>query len=548
MKLFSLIQLKYNEFETAVRDYLSKTLSNLGAPTSNSSVFGQIINVVSSVTQNILSYIEDGITEQNKYTAQRKRSIYNLASISGYQPSTGTASTCLINIAFQPNNLQSLNVTIPNKTKFSCLQNGLTYNAILPQEVIVMSPQLSNISRYITLVEGRFETQSFISRGGQLYTQNVPFSGDTDMDYVEVYVNGERWEKVDSLYDMTPSGKQYVARVALKSGIDVIFGDDQNGQSLNEGDVIKVTYLIHSGEYGNIDPNREVKFEFSDNLTDVSGEEVDGNSVFSITLFKKDVINNGTFSESMDRVREMIGYNSRSLVLSDVKNYKQYFSRFSFVGYNRTWSEPGSLTINSLIIKNYKNSLSEGKDYFNLSESDFILSDVQKRSIVESISKSGQQLVGTTINIFDPVITKYAVYIYLKLKTTEYDTTYMTNQIRNLLGDFFSDIYNDRFIPKSDIMRLIRDNVEGVDGVDVYFLSEWNEKALINRSYKMNNTTIYLYDGEDPGLGLDSHGNIYLDGVERFPVLMGGWSFISSSAGEPIQLTHISDPVTIVFE
>ena len=46
MKLFSLIQLKYNEFETAVRDYLSKTLSNLGAPTSNSSVFGQIINVV----------------------------------------------------------------------------------------------------------------------------------------------------------------------------------------------------------------------------------------------------------------------------------------------------------------------------------------------------------------------------------------------------------------------------------------------------------------------------------------------------------------------
>ena len=250
----------------------------------------------------------------------------------------------------------------------------------------------------------------------------------------------------------------------------------------------------------------------------------------------------------MDRVREMIGYNSRSLVLSDVKNYKQYFSRFSFVGYNRTWSEPGSLTINSLIIKNYKNSLSEGKDYFNLSESDFILSDVQKRSIVESISKSGQQLVGTTINIFDPVITKYAVYIYLKLKTTEYDTTYMTNQIRNLLGDFFSDIYNDRFIPKSDIMRLIRDNVEGVDGVDVYFLSEWNEKALINRSYKVNNTTIYLYDGEDPGLGLDSHGNIYLDGVERFPILMGGWSFISSNAGDPIQLTHISDPVTIVFE
>ena len=86
MKIFSMIQMQYDKFDKAVRDYVSNMLNNFSYKYTNSSIFGQLINVVGSAIQNILSYIEDSITEQNIYTATRKRSIYNLASLSGYQP------------------------------------------------------------------------------------------------------------------------------------------------------------------------------------------------------------------------------------------------------------------------------------------------------------------------------------------------------------------------------------------------------------------------------------------------------------------------------
>ena len=123
-----MIQMQYDKFDKAVRDYVSNMLNNFSYKYTNSSIFGQLINVVGSAIQNILSYIEDSITEQNIYTATRKRSIYNLASLSGYQPSLGTTTTCTIAMSFMPNNNQGSDVVIKNRTSLSCEQNGSTYN------------------------------------------------------------------------------------------------------------------------------------------------------------------------------------------------------------------------------------------------------------------------------------------------------------------------------------------------------------------------------------------------------------------------------------
>lgn len=563
MKLFKLIQLQFDQFRDAIQQYLSKTLSNYGTSYGNNTIFGQLINVLVGTTQNILSYTEDALTEQNVYTAQRKRSVYNLARISGYNPSLGTASTCIIKMSFMPNNSHSLDIVLNNKTKMTCSQNGLIYNILLPQEAIMLSIQHDNSSKYLTLVEGMFEEQTFISFGGQLYTQNVVFNGDCDIDYLEVYVNGEKWERCEGLYDMMADGKQYIVRTSLKKGIDIVFGNDEYGRALKNNDIIKVSYLIHSGEMGNINPNEECGFLFESPLTDISGNSVDGNQVFYIELQNKDNISCGTNSEDTSVVRQMIGLNSRALVLADAKNYDLFLKRFSFVGYNRTWGEEGSLVVNSIIMKNYASQLESGNDYFNLAETDFYLTDNQKKSIAQCISNSGQQLAGTSLNIFDPELVKYAAYIYIKLKKdTAYDTEYITTQIRNIVGEFFTNINSDIFVPKSDIVHLIKSNIEEVDGVDIYFLSQLNEEAKINRKY-LNKTysydpstglyhieeeMVYLYGNEDPGVGLDSHGNIYLNNNDQFPVLMGGWRFISSAEGEAIQYTTITDPLMIIYQ
>ena len=59
MNLFSMIQMQYDKFDKAVRDYLAKALNNVSYKYTNSSIFGQLMTVVSAAIQNILSYVED---------------------------------------------------------------------------------------------------------------------------------------------------------------------------------------------------------------------------------------------------------------------------------------------------------------------------------------------------------------------------------------------------------------------------------------------------------------------------------------------------------
>lgn len=559
MKIFNLIDLQYNNFLARVRNKLSNILSDYGQHYGTNSIFGQIINVLGSVVQNMFVYIEDALVEQNKYTAVRKRSIYNLAQISGYNPSMGKASSAVLKLDYIPNNEEPISIMIPDKTKIVCSQNGLIYNAILSQECLVCNINVDNSSKYINVVEGAFESQTFISQGGQLYSINVIFVGDADLDFLEVRVNNELWERKESLYDMTVDGKEYVCKTSLNKGIDLFFGNDEHGRALKYGDQVQVTYLIHSGENGNIDFSKECNFEFEDNLKNIAGDDVDGNTIFILSLQDKESVTGGTFSETTEQTRQMIGMNSRSLVLADAKNYTQLFKQFSFVGYNRVWTEPGSMVINSLIMKNYKQNINQGKEYFNLQESDFLLSDDQKNSIYSYISNSGQQLAGTIFNIMEPTIRKYAMYVFVHTKEGNWDTTDLDNRIRNLVGSFFSDEINDMFIPKSDIIHLLKTKIDEIDGVDVYFLSEQNENALITRSYDLNTytynpvtgtynvrtTTKYIYGNENPNLGLDAHGNILLESQDDFPVLMGGWHAKGKNSDE---LTMITNPLIIIYQ
>lgn len=558
MKILDTLSMTFERYMTQVRSYMQENVPNFSR-IGNSSVIGQLINVIGASVNNVMIYIQDAFAEQNKYTAQRKKSIYGLAAQTGFNASLGYAAGMNFRMTYMPNNVNDLTYILKNKTKVLCTQNGLTYNIILPQENVIFTTAKDMSSKQIYAVEGTFETQEFISTGGQLYSINVVFNGDCDISYTEVYVNDELWTRRESLYDMAADGKEYVIHTSLNKGFDIIFGNDNFGRSLKVDDKITVNYLTHNGELGNIDYSLPVSIVFSDPIVDASGNEIDADEVFNIEIAERPA-NNGTYSDKTDFVKEMIGYNSRAMVLADEKNYKLYLNRISFVGWNHTWSEEGSLVVNSIILKNYKTQMENGDEYFNLKEKDFILSDEQKKSIQTSIKNSGTQLAGTVLNIFDPKLVKYAVYVYIKMNDVSYDKTLIQDTIHKLIGQFMGDINSDTIVAKSDIVHLLKSNIENIDSVDIYFLSERNEKAIIDGKYTIENY-IYnpktkLYDTKsttysvvgDPGLGLDAHGNIFVESMFQFPVLMGGWQYVSSSSAFEKQYTTVSDPVIIVFE
>ena len=163
MKIFKLLDINYNNFTNSVKSYISKMMSNTGTSFGSNTIFGQLISVLSNAIQNVMLYIEDSLVEQNKYTAQRKKSIYGLASLTGYKPFYGKAAGLQLKLDFVPNNNISADVIINNKETLTCTQNGLQYNMILPQESILLSVNNDNSTRYIYAVQGKFESQTFIS-------------------------------------------------------------------------------------------------------------------------------------------------------------------------------------------------------------------------------------------------------------------------------------------------------------------------------------------------------------------------------------------------
>ena len=559
MRLFNLLQTRLDTFLNAVQSEISKALSTSSTRYGNSTIFGQLINVLGAVVQNMMLYIEDSLIEQNKYTAQRKKSIYGLAALSGYEPSFGKAAGVQLQMTYTPTNVDSLNVIINNRERLVCTQNGLPYAIILPQEAVVINLERDASTRYFYAVQGRFEKQIFICQGGGMYyCQNFKFNGNLDENYIEVKVNDIVWERSASFYDMAPNGQQYITKTNYISGIDIIFGNDRHGKHIEDGDVIEVTYLIHDGESGNLNTDTETWFVFDNTLNDIAGNAVDGNAMFNVTFANKDSVTSGTNSETKEQVSQMIGLNSRSLVLASPENYKNFLNKFSFVGYNRTWSEKGSLVVNSLVMRNYAQNLENGLDYFNLKREDFLLTKTQKESIQNCIIASGNQIAGASYNLFDPEICGYALYIYIKPKKKTVDKDYIISQCRTLLGDYFSYIQSDTYIAKSDIIQLLKTNVDAIDGINVYFLSEKNEKAIIEGQYEdvqytydpsrgvynKKVETVKLYEGQNPNLGLDSHGNILLLNDEQYPALLKGWKFKNSQGA----LVDVTDPVVITFE
>ena len=557
MRLFSLKNIQFDQIIQSIQSYLTNS-SGTHKTINKSTVFGQLITIMAGLAHNIMLYIEDALTEQNKYTVQRKKSVVGLAAFSGYQPSYGKAAGVWVQISHQANNEQSLDVIVPDHTRILCSQNGLYYNLVLNKSAMVIKSDINLTNNYYYAVQGKFEVQRFSAIGGRLYCQNFKFLGFIDTDYIEVRVNGELWTKRDSLYDMEPNEMAYMVRYNPTAGVDIIFGNKTHGMIVQPGALIEVSYLLHDGASGNMDVREHPFFLFGEKLYDISGEEVDGNAVFEISLATDDSVAAGSDTESIAQLKQMIGFNSRSLVLADSNAYSAILNRYSFVGYNRTWSEPGSMVINSLVMRNYALDMKDGNDYFELTPDKFRLSLIQKESIKNAIVQSGHQLAGTTYNIVDIDLCKYALFIYIKLRNANADHQIVSAQIKRYVGEFFGNIKSDSYVPKSDIINLIKENIEEVDGVNCYFLSEKNETALQKKeytdrqyiydpsvgTYRTKEVTVHLMPGENPMLGLDSHGNIVVDADNEFPVLMGGWDYQNMNNQE----VTVVDPLTIAFE
>jgi hypothetical protein len=509
-----------NRLSIFVEDLLSQTITYLTSTYGQSravftaaSPFGQILLVVENLTQLVFYYIEDSITELNINEATRITSVYSLASLSGHNPSRAVSATGEISLSTFAGLTEAPVdfVIIPNLTRLQSLTNGLTYVLDLPQDEVKFSFNGNSNGMKCVIRQGVVETQTVISTGRptESFSIGAPQNFYLDNFFVNVYVNGEKWKKYESLLDMPRGAKGFLAKTGITSGLDIYFGNNNFGLIPASGAEIVVEYLTTEGENGNIRTSDlgSVNFEWIDTGFSLLGEEIDLNDYIEITTSNAPFF--GTNAESSELTRLLAPRQSKSFALVNVDHYDTVLRRLNLFSVIDVFLDPNdNRLLNLFLIPDIRKTFNNAQDYFTTPIERFLLSTYQKNQLLQYIEKSGSKLISTEIQIIDPEPQSYIINTSV-IVFDDVSIDIIKRDILNNLGTFFIQNTRRNRIPKSDLIKIIEE-VNGVDSVAVNIIGRANEIA------KTNNP-----NAEE--VGLDEFNDIIFT-ERQFPVIRGGFT------------------------
>lgn len=494
-------------------NFLSNKFNQSKSVFTAASPFGQILIVVENLTQLVFYYIEDSITELNINEATRVTSIYSLASLAGHNPSRAIGASGEISISTNQNSqdAETSLVIIPNLSRVQCTNNGLTYVLDLPQDEIKFSFSGTDNGVRLSVKQGILETQTVIAKGRAFESFSIgsPQNYFIDNFFVNVYVNGEKWKKYESILDIPRDEKGYITKTGITSGLDVYFGNLNYGKVPNPGSEIIVEYLITEGPRGNIRTNdpTQIKFKFVDTGFSLTGAEIDLNRFINISTTQAPFF--GVNPESPELTRLIAPKTSKSFALVNPDHYDVVLRRLKLFSLIDVFlSEQDERMLNLFLIPDIRKSFTNSQDYFSSSLDKFILSDYQKSEILKYIEKSGSKLISTDLIIIDPIVTRYVINLSI-IVFDDVSTDIIKRDIYNSIGNYFIENTRRTRIPKSDLIKLI-EQINGVDSVAITLVGQNNEIA---KSANSNAAEV----------GLDQFNDIIISKGE-LPVIRGGFS------------------------
>lgn len=477
-KIFSANRIKYNELHQDAFNYIQNVYKTNGQEFTMASPFAQLINVVLHLGRMILFYIENMITELNIETAYHDRSVRGLAVLAGHTPSSGIAARGSLYMSY---NLSSKfvgeTVIFKNYSKIKNISNGLTYLAVLPNNNLRLTVGSNDSKIEVPIIQGQLKYQQATGTGEALQSFNFAnkSEGIVDNFFMNVYVNNERWAKVESLLDMGYDQKCCMIKPSVNGGIDVFFGTGINGSIPDEGSTILFEYLISSGPAGNIYENSEDNYwEFDDHGYLSNGESVDMNEMYNLSSASEILF--GSDRESIGITKSIAPYTSRSFVLANATNYKYFLTKLNmfsiidaFSGFNTI--EDTKIEIEYTTAKEEYNSIKESYySQINLTGKD----SEQATELYDKLLVAKNKMETLKVKYDDSKLDDNIIYLYLVpdiRKRINYGENYFTCGI-------------DRFKLTDDeklgILNLIEDSGQKILTVDNKIIDPIFVKFSIN--------------------------------------------------------------------
>lgn len=515
LRLFTSLRIRISDILGETITFLQDTFKQGRAIFTAASPFGQLLIVFENLSQLIFYYIEDSITELNINEASRPSSIYSLASLSGHNPSRAIGSTAQIRVIRKTGILPVTNkVILNNLFKLTCTNNGLTYVMELPQDEVRLNLTGTETMAVYTVRQGMIESQTVTAKGKPLDSFSIGYPNNFYIDQfiVNVYVNGEQWQKYESLLDIPRNAKGFLAKTGITNGLDIYFGNGSMGLIPDAGSEIIIEYLVSEGAAGNIriDDPRQVQFIFAETAFSPLGEEVNLNEYFDIATISPPSF--GVDPEEIELTKLIAPKASKNFALVNTDNYEVLLHKMQMFSTVRVFlSETDRRMINLFLIPDVTQLFKTSADYFKLAVNKFVLTDFQKSELIKYIEKSGTKLVSTDLLVMDPVLTKYVLNISV-VGFDDVDNDIIKSDIIDTIGNYFIRLSRNDRVPKSDLITTI-EAINGVDSVSISIVSELNELAFITDSDRDEHSLI----------GLDEFNDILMK-TDEFPIIRGGWT------------------------
>ena len=581
--VFNFLSTKYSDLTTQIRTWLKISQSKSDIVFSNASPFGQIVTTNEELYSHSILYAKNAVNQYSIDTATDDRVIDNLSRISGNNPTRSISATGTIKLKLKTgtsiqDEIAGSKIKIYDRSLIKNKTNSLYYNIILGSEYTIFEI-MSDTAILLNVIQGKYETQNFTGQGLRLqsFSVNVTSTQTVENFNFAIFYNGLLLNKRDMLYDMLPNELAYWSRTGFNGGLDIYFGNGDNGFIPDIGSIIEVRYLLSDGRNGNILNNKANDFTFVDDIVDNDGNILNIENLFDTTI--ENDITFGSDKESKVLTKAIIPHVSRNFVLStpdqfifqlkkqnkfslinafnllDDKNtsnnsyidnfiiqtFGQNVANIQTVRNNMKMSFPNVFdnVMYLFLIPNVINYFQGSYNYFNIPLDVFYLDDYEKTKTIDYLKMMGTINITTSVKILDPVLSFYVINVYIRR-----DSNTLEDNLRNIIIQNLSDyfVYNNRFdrIVRSDIMRMIK-NIDGIDSVNIEFISKKNEDYHKNRTASNTNTNIpdtnisplddYLYPTEPTRelydqnkiLGIDPIQGDIMVNKNELAVLRGGW-------------------------
>lgn len=488
-KIFSLNRLKFEELYNDALGFVRRAYSSAKQTFNSASPFSQLLSVILHLGRMIFYYIEDSISGLNIKTAYREDQIKGLATLTGHVPGRAISARGIVKLSYYNTGVSDYSgqvCFIPNKTSIINKLNGRSYVLLFSADVAKMTFVASNYLE-ASVIEGTVKTQQGTCTGLPLQSFNFVERnyGEIDQYFVNVYVNGERWDIVDSLIDLSYNQKGVIVKTGMLGGIDVFFGNGSNGLIPDKGAICKVEYIVTSGFYGNIPKNvmnSDDYWQFKDSGYLSDGTEVDLNKYVKISSTSDIIFGNDP--EDIQLTQRIAPYSSRSMVLANATNYKYFFKKmnmFSIIevinGFNTYSDSTASVNYDSAYSKyqqinnNYLAAVQQFGEDSTQTESALIDLNIAE----EGLHEAEQSLADSELD--DNTI--YLLLIPDIKKRISSNTNYFNTDIDNFL------LSDDE---KASLLGLIEESQQRVITIENKIIDPKCPKFAVNASIKMWDT------------------------------------------------------------